>query len=98
MARGGRYDAVGEAFGRARPACGFSADLKTLLQFGRYQEEAAAPRILAPADADPAAIRALRAQGRQVVQALPGQTAGAAEMGCGEVLRRHAGGWVPSPA
>lgn len=31
VARGGRYDAVGEAFGRRRPATGFSIDLRDLL-------------------------------------------------------------------
>jgi ATP phosphoribosyltransferase regulatory subunit len=30
IARGGRYDEVGKAFGRARPATGFSIDLRTL--------------------------------------------------------------------
>jgi ATP phosphoribosyltransferase regulatory subunit len=30
VARGGRYDEVGKAFGRARPATGFSIDLRTL--------------------------------------------------------------------
>ena len=30
VARGGRYDEVGKAFGRARPATGFSVDLRTL--------------------------------------------------------------------
>jgi len=30
VARGGRYDEVGRAFGRARPATGFSIDLRTL--------------------------------------------------------------------
>src|SRR5258708_33165310 len=29
-ARGGRYDEVGKAFGRARPATGFSIDLRSL--------------------------------------------------------------------
>lgn len=32
LVRGGRYDHVGESFGRARPATGFSADLKTLVR------------------------------------------------------------------
>ena len=32
IAKGGRYDRIGELFGRARPATGFSADLKLLLQ------------------------------------------------------------------
>ena len=30
IARGGRYDQVGKAFGRARPATGFSIDLRSL--------------------------------------------------------------------
>ena len=30
LARGGRYDEVGKAFGRARPATGFSIDLRSL--------------------------------------------------------------------
>ena len=30
VARGGRYDEVGKAFGRARPATGFSMDLRSL--------------------------------------------------------------------
>jgi ATP phosphoribosyltransferase regulatory subunit HisZ len=30
VARGGRYDEVGKAFGRARPATGFSIDLRGL--------------------------------------------------------------------
>lgn len=32
VARGGRYDAAGAVFGRARPATGFSTDLATLLR------------------------------------------------------------------
>ena len=34
IANGGRYDQVGAAFGRARPATGFSTDLKALLKAG----------------------------------------------------------------
>lgn len=34
IARGGRYDGVGAAFGEARPATGFSADVNELLQLG----------------------------------------------------------------
>ena len=32
VAQGGRYDRIGQLFGRARPATGFSADLKTLVK------------------------------------------------------------------
>jgi ATP phosphoribosyltransferase regulatory subunit len=34
IARGGRYDEVGKAFGRARPATGFSIDLRNLAAAG----------------------------------------------------------------
>jgi len=34
VAKGGRYDSIGEQFGRARPATGFSVDLKTLVKLG----------------------------------------------------------------
>jgi ATP phosphoribosyltransferase regulatory subunit len=34
VARGGRYDEVGKAFGRARPATGFSIDLRSLASAG----------------------------------------------------------------
>jgi ATP phosphoribosyltransferase regulatory subunit len=35
IARGGRYDEVGKAFGRARPATGFSIDLRNLAAAGK---------------------------------------------------------------
>ena len=35
LARGGRYDEVGSAFGRSRPATGFSLDLRQLITFKR---------------------------------------------------------------
>ncbi len=37
IAQGGRYDDIGADFGRARPATGFSTDLKTLVTLGRAQ-------------------------------------------------------------
>lgn len=37
IARGGRYDGIGAAYGRARPATGFSADLLTLAQLSSGQ-------------------------------------------------------------
>ncbi|AOX99570.1 ATP phosphoribosyltransferase regulatory subunit [Jeongeupia sp. USM3] len=67
LARGGRYDRVGEKFGRARAATGFSLDVRALT---RLPFPDAAPGILAPAGDDPrliAAIRALRVQGETVV-------------------------------
>lgn len=37
IAQGGRYDDIGADFGRARPATGFSTDLKTLVTLGRAE-------------------------------------------------------------
>ena len=96
VARGGRYDDIGKLFGRARPACGFSADLNLLLKLGggRHQVEKA---ILAPAVDDPvllSRVQQLRSAGRQVIQALPGQPGDAEEMGCSEVLEQQGADWV----
>ena len=75
LARGGRYDYVGEAFGRGRPATGFSSDLNVLTRVAN-RAAAQASVILAPV-ADDAALHArvheLRTAGEIVVQALPGQ-------------------------
>jgi ATP phosphoribosyltransferase regulatory subunit len=97
IARGGRYDDVGRFFGRARPATGFSTDLRTLLRLSDGQATAQVESgIFAPADADPAlcaAIRELRERGERVVRALPGQVGGAAEMDCDRELVRNDDGW-----
>lgn len=68
VARGGRYDHVGEQFGRPRPATGFSLDLKELAW--RLPPAAARAAILAPSTFDlqlADAIRQLRAAGETVV-------------------------------
>ncbi|MCG6870729.1 MAG: ATP phosphoribosyltransferase regulatory subunit [Gammaproteobacteria bacterium] len=74
VARGGRYDRIGAAFGRGRPATGFSADLRVLWRTSGANGE---PRkvIRAPGGGDPElalAIAGLRAQGEIVVRELPG--------------------------
>lgn len=99
VARGGRYDDIGRAFGRARPATGFSADLKTLIQVGLADALYGAPDdgVFVPWEDDVALqrrVEELRAQGRRVVCALPGQRGGAREMGCREVLVRQDGRWT----
>lgn len=75
MAWGGRYDGVGGVFGRARPATGFSADLKRLLGTPALP----ALPVLAPWSSDPeltALIERLRADGRAVIHELPGSDPG----------------------
>jgi ATP phosphoribosyltransferase regulatory subunit len=95
VARGGRYDAIGRCFGRARPATGFSTDLKALIQISQV---AAAPikGILAPAVDDASLgqrIDELRVQGERVVCALPDQGGTLDEMGCDRRLELRQGRW-----
>jgi ATP phosphoribosyltransferase regulatory subunit len=97
IARGGRYDEIGKVFGRARPATGFSTDLRSLMQMGNREWPVAASAILAPADDDPAltdAVRALRDAGERVIRQLPGQPGALAEMGCDRLLRWNGSAWV----
>jgi ATP phosphoribosyltransferase regulatory subunit len=77
--RGGRYDDIGKAFGRARPAVGFSIYLRELAELAAEDTPHA---ILAPADADQrlrALIAQLRAAGEIVVQRLESETERAEE-------------------
>jgi ATP phosphoribosyltransferase regulatory subunit len=95
VALGGRYDEVGKAFGRARPATGFSMDLRDL--------ERAAPRtaggaaIRAPYSSDPglsAAIQKLRSGGEVVVVDLPGHAAARKEPDSDRELVKRRGKWL----
>lgn len=72
IARGGRYNNIGEVFGRSRPATGFSTDLKTLVSLADIKVEKA-KRVLVPVAEDLSlwqAIQALRVQKYQVVEQL----------------------------
>jgi ATP phosphoribosyltransferase regulatory subunit len=96
IALGGRYDEVGKAFGRARPATGFTMDLRELAALG--DGFTAASRILAPYRPDDEALRAmvdaLRAAGEVVVWDLPGHDATRAELGCDRELALRKGRWT----
>jgi ATP phosphoribosyltransferase regulatory subunit len=96
IALGGRYDEVGKAFGRARPATGFSMDLRELVRVAAPPPRRSA--ILAPYDgADPAlraAIDRLRRAGEVVIEDLPGHQAARAELQCDRQLVRHGGAWT----
>ncbi|MBE9559244.1 MAG: ATP phosphoribosyltransferase regulatory subunit [Proteobacteria bacterium] len=90
IARGGRYDDIGKIFGRARAATGFSTDLKVLNQLSAKQFDRP-EKIFAPAGADQKKVAALRAEGKIVIEQLPGQTSGSTEsdakaMGCSKTL------------
>ncbi len=74
IAKGGRYDDIGSVFGRARPATGFSADLKALARL-LSGPAPAVTAIHAPEDSDPALaaeVRRLRETGEVVLKDLGG--------------------------
>jgi len=70
LLRGGRYDDIGRAFGRARCATGFSIDLR---EVARADGDPQRRPILAPCDSDASlqvVIDRLRADGEVVIQQL----------------------------
>lgn len=97
LAQGGRYDNIGAAFGRARPATGFSADLRSLLRVdqrgGHGRRKIYAPN---PEDASlRQEITRLRQAGEIVISALPGQSGSAVELGCEcQLIKNNKGKWA----
>jgi ATP phosphoribosyltransferase regulatory subunit len=93
---GGRYDEVGKAFGRARPATGFSMDLReiaALLPGTKPRRAVLAP--YAPKDAGlQRRVGRLRAEGTTVLVALPGHADAADELGCDRRLVKREGKWI----
>lgn len=96
LAKGGRYDGIGRAFGRERAATGFGADLRQLLKIST-SADGRTTGVLAPA-ADDAELRReiarLRAAGERVVAQLPDDGARAADYGCDRALVKKNGRWV----
>jgi len=96
IARGGRYDDVGEVFGNARPATGFSADLFNLYQLAG-QPKTISSAILAPNINDPELakfIQALRENHQRVIVDLSDGMCSAAEQHCDKVIIRQKSDWV----
>jgi ATP phosphoribosyltransferase regulatory subunit len=94
IALGGRYDEVGKAFGRARPATGFSLDLRQLAQVS--PRTAGPGAIIAPHLTDAALsarVAQLREAGEVVIDDLPGQNATRKELGCDRQLVFKNGTW-----
>jgi ATP phosphoribosyltransferase regulatory subunit len=94
IARGGRYDHVGQAFGRSRPATGFSLDLLTLASLSSLQARKQA--IVAPWLNDAAlnqAIANLRSTGEVVIQVMAGEQVEAAEYACDRELVKQGSSW-----
>lgn len=95
LAQGGRYDQVGQIFGRARPATGFSLDMRALLNL--LPMPGLAPAILAPYEEKNAALQekidALREAGEIVVVDLPGHEQHRAELNYDRVLVNKGLAW-----
>ncbi len=99
LAQGGRYDEIGQSFGRSRPATGFSMDLRALS--GVLAAAEPARGILAPYAEDAALIgkmAELRAAGEVVVAELPGHEAHTTELNCDRKLVKQDKGWEVVPA
>ncbi|MFE8072164.1 ATP phosphoribosyltransferase regulatory subunit [Marinobacteraceae bacterium S3BR75-40.1] len=99
VAQGGRYDAVGRDFGRARPATGFSADLRVLAQITESSEPATAGAIWAPEEG-PEGLDQAVAQWREketVIQALAGDDSDPKALGCDRELVYQDGQWQVRP-
>ncbi|MES2353462.1 MAG: ATP phosphoribosyltransferase regulatory subunit [Pseudomonadota bacterium] len=99
IVRGGRYDGIGSAFGRARPATGFT--IIDLRQLGSLLPAPSLPSgILAPLDDDPVLaeeIQALRANGEVVIVDLSGHETQRAELNCDRQLVLQNGKWQVLP-
>ena len=95
LAQGGRYDEVGKAFGRARPATGFSMDLRELAAGAGVSRES---RVLAPYRPRDStlqrSIAGLRARGTVVIEDLPGHARFRGELGCERTLVHRNGRWM----
>ena len=100
IARGGRYDDVGEVFGNARPATGFSADLLTLHQLSSASDPAGRGILVPDEDDDALAalVRRQRARGERVIVDLSGGASGAAEQQCDRIAVLDSGTWIITEA
>ncbi|MES2637310.1 MAG: ATP phosphoribosyltransferase regulatory subunit [Pseudomonadota bacterium] len=98
IALGGRYDEVGFVFGRARPATGFSLDLRGAVT--ALAPAVNSKAILAPAGDDKmllSTIELLRADDQIVIQALPNSTSDILELNCDRQLIYSNNQWQVQP-
>ena len=99
LARGGRYDGIGAAFGRERPATGFDVSLTQLVGdppaetgiWAPWPNGATSSAATDGAGALATEVKALRAAGERVVSAL--DAADTAPPDCDRQLRYASGAW-----
>ncbi len=97
IARGGRYDGIGKDFGRARPAVGFSADLKTLRRLSKLHFDSPGRKVFVPNELDDAlqkAVLELRCQGDCVIYSLGKDDTDASVYDCSHRLIKSHGQWT----
>lgn len=98
LVKGGRYDDVSRAFGRARPATGFSLDLRKLA--AGLPPASSARAIRAPWGQERGlqeTLRRLRRSGQVVVQMLPGHEQDQDGFVCDRELVLRDGAWAIQP-
>ena len=100
IARGGRYDGIGENFGNSRPATGFSCNLRNLLALSALANQQESPTnagILAPVSDDAellVLINRLRASGEIVIRQLVTlDQVSANTQGCNRLIENSSGTW-----
>ena len=100
LASGGRYDDVGQAFGRNRPATGFSIDMSRLLRVLEPPKPVHSGIFITQSEQVndfQDQVASLRAKGKRVIVGLPEQNADAAQMRCSEQLIYRDNSWVIEP-
>ncbi|MEX0606140.1 MAG: ATP phosphoribosyltransferase regulatory subunit [Marinobacter sp.] len=99
LAKGGRYDAIGQDFGRARPATGFSVDIRALAALGQRRQFTGGA-IWAPFSEDSGlagVIAGLRLT-ETVIQAMPDDPSnGPQNPECNRQLVKQGDQWVVEP-
>ena len=92
LANGGRYNGVGEVFGRSRPATGFATDLKSLMDLLPATSEGQG--AISMPDSDDlellAKVAQLRAQGEIVINSLSSEP----DCRCDRELMESDGEWI----
>ena len=99
LAKGGRYDSIGQDFGRARPATGFSVDIRALVALGQRRQSVTGA-IWAPFGDDSSlagVIAGLRLT-ETVIQAMPDDPKnGSLNRECDRQLVKQGDQWVVEP-
>ncbi len=97
--RGGRYDGIGKMFGNARPATGFSTNLRLLSRLSCDEEQISdTETIAAPTEYDSALMKLinnLRSEGHRVIRQLEnGEHKGASQIQCNKQIVKQDSVWI----